>query len=89
MFGGVPVTVYSPIDRAQGLTGELTGGLVVLHGGGFMAGGASTHAHLFQRLFSLTAQDRSPFCIFHILNEILQHYELMDTFLVGNRSYIF
>ena len=29
-----------------------------------------------------TAQDRSPFCIFHIMNEILQHSELIDTFLV-------
>ena len=27
-----------------------------------------------------TAQDRSPFCIFHIMNEISQHPELMDTF---------
>ena len=29
------------------------------------------------------AMDRSPFCIFHILNEILQNPELIDTFLVG------
>ena len=28
-----------------------------------------------------TTQNRSPFCIFHIMNEILQHPELMETFL--------
>ena len=32
----------------------------------------------------ISAQDRSPFCILHIMNEILQHRELMYTFLVGN-----
>ena len=37
----------------------------------------------------LSAQDRSPFCIFNILNEILQHPELKDTFLVGNHCHIF
>ena len=36
IFDGVPVTVYSPREQKS----ELTGGLVVLHGGGFMAGGA-------------------------------------------------
>ena len=30
------------------------------------------------------AQDRSPYCIFHIMNKILQHPEIIDTFLVGN-----
>ena len=38
---------------------------------------------------ALSAQDRSPFCIFHIVNEILQHPEFMDTFLVGNHYHIF
>ena len=28
-------------------------------------------------------------CIFHILNEISQHSELMDTILVRNYSYIY
>ena len=37
----------------------------------------------------VTTQDRSPFCISNILNEILQHSELMDEFLVRNNSYIF
>ena len=36
-----------------------------------------------------TAQDRSPFCIFHIVNEIWQHPELIDTFLVENHWYNF
>ena len=36
-----------------------------------------------------TARDRSLFCIFHILNKILQHPELIDTFFVRNHSYIF
>ena len=35
------------------------------------------------------AQDRSPFCIFPILNEISQHPELMDTFVVGKLCHIF
>ena len=39
--------------------------------------------------FLQSAQDRSPFCIFHIMNEILQHPELMDTFLVRNHCHIF
>ena len=34
------------------------------------------------------AQSRSSFCIFHLLNEISQHPELMDTFLVGNHYHI-
>ena len=34
---------------------------------------------------NLTAQDRSPFCIFHIINQIWQHPELIDASLVGNR----
>ena len=37
--------------------------------------------------FSFAAQDRSPFCIFHIMNKIWQHPELMDTFLVGNHCH--
>ena len=36
-----------------------------------------------------STQDRSPFCIFHIMNEISQHPELMDTFLVWNYCHIF
>ena len=36
-----------------------------------------------------TAQDRSSFCILHILNEISQRPELMDTLLVGNHCHIF
>ena len=34
-----------------------------------------------------TAQDRSPFCIFQIMNGISQHTELMDTILVGNHCH--
>ena len=37
----------------------------------------------------MTTQDRGPFCILQIMNEILQHPELMDTFLVGNHCHIF
>ena len=36
-----------------------------------------------------SAQDRSLFCILNIMNEISQHHELMDTFLVGNLCHIF
>ena len=35
------------------------------------------------------AQDRSPFCILHIMNEISQRPDLMDTFLVRNHCHIF
>ena len=35
-----------------------------------------------------SAQDRSPFCILHIMNEISQHPDLMDTFLNGNHFQI-
>ena len=38
---------------------------------------------------SFTAQDRSPFCIFQSMNEILQYPELMDTFLVENHCHNF
>ena len=38
---------------------------------------------------TVSTQDRSPFCILHIMNEILQHPEIMDTFLVGNHCHIF
>ena len=31
-----------------------------------------------------TAQDRSPFCIFHIMDDIWQQPELIDILLVGN-----
>ena len=34
-------------------------------------------------------QNRSAFCIFHIMNEILQHPEIIDTFLVGNHWHNF
>ena len=37
VFDGVPVTIYSPREKGE----ELTGGLVLLHGGGFMSGSAS------------------------------------------------
>ena len=40
-------------------------------------------------IFLDSAQDRSPFCIFHIMNGISQHPDLMDTFLVGNHFHIF
>ena len=43
----------------------------------------------FGRNLNVAAQDRSPFCILHILNEISQHPELLDTFLVGNHCHIF
>ena len=29
-------------------------------------------------------QDRSPLSIFHIINENWLHFELIDTFMVGN-----
>ena len=45
--------------------------------------------HVDKDVFISTAQDRSPFYIFHIMNEISQHPDLMDTFLVGNHWYIF
>ena len=35
------------------------------------------------------AQDRSPFCISHIMNKFLQNPELTDIFLVGNHCHIF
>ena len=35
------------------------------------------------------AQDRSPFCILDIVKEILQHLQLLNTFLVGNHCAIF
>ena len=41
------------------------------------------------QISDLSAQDRSPFCIFHILNKISKHPELMDTLLVGNYYHIF
>ena len=37
VFDGVPPTIYSPHEKSD----ELTGGLVLLHGGGFMSGSAS------------------------------------------------
>ena len=30
------------------------------------------------------AQDRGPVCIFHIMNENLRTFELINTFIVGN-----
>ena len=30
------------------------------------------------------AQDKNPFCIFYIINKILQNLELIDEFIVGN-----
>ena len=36
-----------------------------------------------------STQDRSPFCNFHILNEISQHLEFMDLFLVRKHYHIF
>ena len=38
---------------------------------------------------SLSAQDRSPFCILDIVNEIWQHLQLPQNFLVGNHCAIF
>ena len=32
------------------------------------------------KLLLYPAQDKSPFCIFHIMNEFSQHPELLDTF---------
>ena len=34
-------------------------------------------------LKGFVAQDRSPFCIFYVMNEIWLHPELIDIFLVG------
>ena len=36
-----------------------------------------------------SAQDRSPFYIFNVMNEISQNPELLDTFLVVNHCHIF
>ena len=36
--------------------------------------------------FRVAAQDRSPFCIFHILNEFSLHPQLIDKFIVRNHS---
>ena len=37
-------------------------------------------------IFSNTAQDVSHSGIFHIMNEIWQHFELMNKFIVGNHN---
>ena len=51
--------------------------------------GKKTRSLIFLNNAKETAQDRSSFCILHIMNEILQHPYLMDTFLVGNHCQIF
>ena len=41
------------------------------------------------KVCDFAAQDKSPFCIFHIMNEIWLNQELIHRFLVGNHSPIF
>ena len=38
---------------------------------------------VYRIMEQLAAQDRSPFCIFHIMNEIWQHSDLIHIFVVG------